>query len=833
MTRSDRMRRKHVAPELLEARWLLAAPQIPGNVGQLLVTQFQHFGFRGTVGTQLRSVRLGGPLTLGVSGDPNSIHPSLSASDDVINSGLIRQSQFNGGGFRTIGLQLDDVVIGGGLTASGSDNEDAGLPPTIPILPALPNRGLVSDSQFNDGGFGTLEIRPGGRLLTREGRVGLQWRKTQVGGPVDVGIDVDVIQPGATTETAGASPSDTAVVSASALSDFGQTVIDFSTNSGRVQDSQLNDGGFGDLGMQWSRVKVGGRVGTTSNSLFLKPQQDNLGPITVTDRDFGRREAGAGVTPLASAKISASPASTEVGSIAPLATGADSTFRTTYDNAATNSGRIVKSQINDGGFGDIGLQWRNVRVGGSVTAAHNSLTVQPENRGQGLITVRGIRFPVAPAALPQPTPRPPLPIPIDPALVVIDGDSVTNALPTPTGPLSPYFPVPFAGSGTGTIPFPGNFPLVNSATNSGLVRYGQISAGGFGDQGLQWQDVSVRGDVRLVHNSLSVHPEGSGLEGIAVSDVLYGTPVTPDTTRHLAVLPYAVISTGTPMDASGKVVTGGEVLRPPNDRILTNQQLASTAGTDVFLQWNGIEHRRGLVIVHNIIKIQGVGPQTGPITLSNIRFPFKVPPTAPLTMTALPPSISVKTRAPGESAASIPREDQLLNSANNSGIIDHAQFSDGGFGDDGLQWRHVNVGGSVDLVHNTLAVDATADLPPGEVAGPITISGVTFNSGALRGNLSRPSNHVIVSPPDRFQRVSSHPVKLGKALPSDPSVRQDSTNSGVLAGGQLSAGGANHALLQWQCVRAGGKVRVIDNVLSISVLDRPSGPITISNVTFA
>ncbi len=34
-------------------------------------------------------------------------------------------------------------------------------------------------------------------------------------------------------------------------------------------------------------------------------------------------------------------------------------------------------------------------------------------------------------------------------------------------------------------------------------------------------------------------------------------------------------------------------------------------------------------------------------------------------------------------------------------------------------------------------------------------------------------------------------------------------------------------------MRVRGKVTVVDNVLSISVLDRPSGPITISNVTFA
>jgi hypothetical protein len=40
-------------------------------------------------------------------------------------------------------------------------------------------------------------------------------------------------------------------------------------------------------------------------------------------------------------------------------------------------------------------------------------------------------------------------------------------------------------------------------------------------------------------------------------------------------------------------------------------------------------------------------------------------------------------------------------------------------------------------------------------------------------------------------------------------------------------------MLQWQCVKIHGKFTVVDNLLSIRVHDRPSGPITISNVTFA
>jgi hypothetical protein len=136
-------------------------------------------------------------------------------------------------------------------------------------------------------------------------------------------------------------------------------------------------------------------------------------------------------------------------------------------------------------------------------------------------------------------------------------------------------------------------------------------------------------------------------------------------------------------------------------------------------------------------------------------------------------------------------------------------------------------------VHNTLAVDTTGNEQDGDISGPINISNVTFNSGALDAGVSGKRDQLLVSPPDILQRLSTHPVNLGVALPQDPKVREETANSGILKGGQLFTGGANHTMLQWQCVKLRGKVTVIDNVLSISVQDRPSGPITISNVTFA
>jgi hypothetical protein len=175
-----------------------------------------------------------------------------------------------------------------------------------------------------------------------------------------------------------------------------------------------------------------------------------------------------------------------------------------------------------------------------------------------------------------------------------------------------------------------------------------------------------------------------------------------------------------------------------------------------------------------------------------------------------------------------------VNSATNSGLVKGGQFNAGGFGDVGLQWRNVSVDGSVAVVHNTLAVNesAAADLPPEDVPGPISISNVTFNSQALNG-VSRARDPVLVSPPDIFQAVSSHPVDLGKPLRHDPRVVDETANSGILRGGQLAAGGTSHVVLQWQCVKVPGRVTVMDNVLALSDANRPTGPITISNVTFA
>src|SRR5207249_1319881 len=94
----------------------------------------------------------------------------------------------------------------------------------------------------------------------------------------------------------------------------------------------------------------------------------------------------------------------------------------------------------------------------------------------------------------------------------------------------------------------------------------------------------------------------------------------------------------------------------------------------------------------NVVQVDPAAP----VTLEDIHFPGEDSPGA--------------VRTAGVAAR------QVLDSATNSGIIAHNQFSDGGQGDIGLQWRNVEVKGPVTVVHNTLAVDVI-----GARTGPITI----------------------------------------------------------------------------------------------------------------
>jgi len=430
-------------------------------------------------------------------------------------------------------------------------------------------------------------------------------------------------------------------------------------------------------------------------------------------------------------------------------------------------------------------------VGGTVSAVHNSLSVQPENHGQGVINVHDVTFPSDPAPLPPPHPGPRHVLPPTPALVERDGQPVTTPLPKRTRPFDTSFPK-------------------NYATNSGDIRGSQFSDGGFGDIGLQWEDSSIGGNVRLIHNSLSVHPEGSDLQGVHVANVTFGNPLPAG---QSAAISAAAAGTGICATAAGSVNPRDchDRTGPINDRLLLYKQFTDSTEADVFLQWNGVTRRFGLVVVNNVVQVDS----NANVTLQDIHFPGENAPGV------------LGTRAAGTSApAATIAAQQVLNSATNSGIVSHNQFSDGGFGDIGLQWRNVKVGGPVTVVHNTLAVDVI-----GSRTGPITIENVTFNSGSLGSGSTLQSGHTFVAPPPVLSRIGNR-VGRSLALPHDGNIDDHATNSGILIGGQFAAGCLGHIGIQWRNVRIRGPVTVIDNVLSVESPAHDSGPITIKHVNF-
>ncbi|MCX7432692.1 MAG: hypothetical protein NTY17_17165, partial [Planctomycetia bacterium] len=492
-------------------------PQSPVNTGQITDSQVNVGGFT-TLGMQLQNVTLpngglrvdvvdegigkpsaGGTQPVPSSGAnllPQQVPPGTPGV--VTNTGIIASSQFNDGGFGPIGIQASGLSVGGDLsimsrTTLGSPSVPV-APIAVPFSPAVQsmpvNTGTIRDSQFADGGFGDI---------------GLQLRTVKVGGSVDVGAERLLIQPttgpksvgppilvGRLTATtrlvtfakgpAGSAPPTSMLYPGMLVTGRGippKTVIQSiggpyrlmlskrpqatgaisltffapvtATNTGAVVSSQLADGGFGDIGLQWSNVTVGGRVATQHSGMQIQPGLDNVSSITTGQKQFGLL-----ATP---GFASTAPSTGAVAPVAPSGTAGTATAAGS-SNDATNSGRIIASQFADGGFGDIGFQWQNVQVSGNVEATHNSLSVQPENTNQGLITVADVSFTASPPAFAPSQASGGGVLPADPA-VVTQGTPVSPKLPTPTNPgMSRY--------------------LSNSATNSGLVKQSQFADGGFG-----------------------------------------------------------------------------------------------------------------------------------------------------------------------------------------------------------------------------------------------------------------------------------------------------------------------------------------------------------------
>lgn len=116
----------------------------------------------------------------------------------------------------------------------------------------------------------------------------------------------------------------------------------------------------------------------------------------------------ADVTPTTCPDASAGPvaaAASADGTDQEGGTGGQSESTYEQGDFATNSGTIAHSQFNDGGFGDIGQQWWNVTVNGTVTNVHVSggdatVTIGPDGNTTTPATVAPVE---APAATPTPT----------------------------------------------------------------------------------------------------------------------------------------------------------------------------------------------------------------------------------------------------------------------------------------------------------------------------------------------------------------------------------------------------------------------------------------------
>jgi hypothetical protein len=889
------------------------------NVGNIKRSQFNSFGFS-DLGTQFKGVKVHGGLTVQVTDEtldqPSASGPKVGNLGGPINSGDVIGSQFNDSGFGNVGLQFRNVAIGGDLgihsnqfvrrnigvagpsQAAAPIGTAAAASPTTSTTSERPdasiNRGLIQDTQFNDGGFGDVGMQLD--HVHVGGSVGIGFERWEVGpretsntfGPIVTAISPGIgavgVSPLASVTAEFSKPLDPSTVNTSTftLSDdkghavaasvsynvstntatltpssplapvtifmatlhggpVGPVIKDTSgnplaanfswmfttapantasqnaSNIGQLLHSQVSDGGFGDIGFQLRNVHIARNLATSYNTLSIQPKVNDSGPITADGLALGlaQLQPVSSTDPAAPASpttpAAASLGAEQVQATTPTASGMSSL------NAATNSGRINHSQVADGGFGDIGLQWLKVKVHGSVTAVHNSLSVQPENTNQGLIAVNNIHFPSQTVPWPKPIRGPLRELPPTPPVISEDGTPVTTPLPKPTRPFDRTY-------------------TLNQASNSGTITHCQFADGGFGDIGLQWLNVGVHNNVQMVHNSLSVQPEGNNVAGINVSNVSFGDPVLPPGAAERIAALKTNLRPSLPVSpfyheslfvqASDHHPHGPDHV---NDRLLNHVQLIDVPAAPIVLQWENLKLHHGHLVINNIILLN-LHAGTGPIMLNDIRFPGM----APINMTINPVSTANVPQAEGGGggtigaaqiqAASTP---SITDQATNSGILWHNQFSGGGFGDIGMQWRNVHVTGPVSLVHNELSVDVV-----GANTGPINISNVVYNSGTLTGKNGR-FIRTIIAPPPFYSRVPFFRNDRGTPLPHDPNVVDQATNSGILLGGQFSARGLGHIMLQWRGITVPGPVTVMDNVLALTTGDHGSGPITISHVTFA
>ena len=858
-------------------------PSAAVNTGLISGSQVNVGGFT-TLGLQLQDTTLSGALRVdlldegigkpaaggtqpvpvgGANALPLMVPPGSPGV--VTNSGSIISSQFNDGGFGPLGIQASGLNVGGGLSIVSRNTLGS---PDVPVTPstipfaspaqAMPvNARTIRDSQFADGGFGDtgLQLRGvsvGGSLDVRAERLLIQPTTSppNVGPPRLVGrlnVNTRVVSltnpprtsapptsmlfPGMLVTGSGL-PANTVIASINgparitlsklprrtASSPLTFFTPGSPTNTGSIVSSQVADGGFGDIGLQWSNVTVGGRVATLHSGLEIQPEADHTSAITTGPRQFGQAITPASTAPPAgpAPAIPLTGATPAAGAGAPTGGGA----------SATNSGRIVASQFADGGFGDIGMQWQNVRVTGSVEATHNTLSVQPENHGQGQISVAAVSFATSPPPVAPGLAGPGGPLASTPTITTL-GTPITPPLPAPTNP-----------GGTGSV--------TNSATNSGLLSRSQFADGGFGDVGLQWSNVTVRGDVQVVHNSLSIQPTGSDLAGVSVQNVVFGAGTAPAGDPRLRPMTLQALTVNSSGSAGPPPFVPDSMLaRTSNTADLNGKQFLSGPAAATSLQWRSLTRdASGFVIVNNVLQVSNTGTagtatnaQAGPITLSRITFPGSLPPRG---LAARPVAAAVPAKPAARTGATVVRGIMLpagrvgasaaaarqapVNAASNSGRLQGNQFLDGGTGDIGLQWRGVTVNGSVRIEHNTLAVNVVSDATG---TGPVVVSGIRFDSGWAATGAA--SDTLQLTPALAATAPAARPAA---AATSTANSGNGASNSGALTGGQFLDGGMGQIGLQWQQVTIDCPIRIVNNVLSVAVSGTNSRGVVVQDVTF-
>src|SRR4029079_12856337 len=137
---------------------------------------------------------------------------------------------------------------------------------------------------------------------------------------------------------------------------------------------QFTDSLDADVVLQWSGVTRHHGVVIVNNKILINTGPDT-GPIELSNIHFPTQ-----IPPLHSVTITTNGENDQLAAGVSTLTNLPSASSSATANepvvdAADNSGILSHNQFSDRGLGDIGAQWRNVHVSGSVTVVHNTLSV--------------------------------------------------------------------------------------------------------------------------------------------------------------------------------------------------------------------------------------------------------------------------------------------------------------------------------------------------------------------------------------------------------------------------------------------------------------------------